>query len=106
MRHLVLALGWALMLVGPAAPHDQWANGEPVPAWVKKACCGPEDVHHLRPEQVHQMSDGYHVDGYHAVIPYTTALPSPDGDFWIFYRNFQDGSQSNVYCFFAGVQGS
>lgn len=91
----------ALICAPLAAPaHDTWANGEPVPAWVKRACCGPEDAHHLRPEQVRIAADGYHVDGYRAAIPIGSELPSPDGSFWIFYRDLSDGSQSNVYCFF------
>jgi len=31
----------------PAAAHDKWANGVEVPSWVKRSCCGPEDVHRL-----------------------------------------------------------
>ena len=33
-------------------------------------------------------------------IPARDALPSQDGDYWIFYRDGQGGSQSIVYCFF------
>lgn len=84
-----------------AQAHDVWADGRVVPAWVKAACCGPEDVHHLRPEQVHRISDDYYmVDGYNQRIPVRNALPSQDGDYWIFYRDNVGGSQSGVYCFF------
>lgn len=100
-----LAIG-ALVVVAAnqcAKAHDAWANGEPVPAWVKKACCGPEDAHHLKPEQVQFTSDGWKVEGYHALIPNGTELPSPDGSYWIFYRTFSDGTQSTVYCFFVPI---
>ena len=58
-------------------------------------------MHHLTPDQVHRISaDYYMVDGYHQRIPASSALPSQDGDYWIFYRDDGGGSQSGVYCFF------
>lgn len=84
--------------------HDQWSDGEPVPPWVKKACCGPEDVHHLRLEQVHNMADGVHVDGLSTVIPYSKVLPSPDGQYWGFWSPI--AKDPTVYCFFAPIEGS
>jgi hypothetical protein len=92
--------------VAPAAAHDRWANGEPVPAWVKAACCGPDDVHHLRPDQVHQVGSEYRVDGYPDPIPIGKAQPSPDGDYWIFYKHFPAGDYSQVYCFFTPFSGT
>ncbi len=89
------------ILASPAAAHDVWASGVIVPPWVKAACCGPSDAHHLSPDQVHRVSDDYYaVDGYRYRIPAKTALPSQDGDYWIFYRDDGDGGQSSVYCFF------
>ncbi len=89
-------------LCSAAWAHDVWADGKQVPAWVKEACCGPDDVHHLRPEQVHRISDDYYrVDGYPKIIPARVALPSQDGDYWIFYKDDgAGGAQSLVYCFF------
>ena len=53
-----------------AAAHDLWADETPVPAWVKGACCGPADAHHLRPDQVRRISDEYYeVEGYFRPIP-------------------------------------
>ncbi len=92
-----------LVAAAGASAHDQWANGEPVPAWVKRACCGPEDAHHLQPDQVHVSPAGWRVDGYRGAIPNGTELPSPDGSYWIFYRDLSDGSQSSVYCFFVPI---
>jgi len=83
-----------------AAAHERWADGSQVPPWVKRQCCGTEDVHHLRPDQVEETDDGYIVDGVKGKIPLRQALPSQDGDYWVFYRNYPDGSQSIVYCFF------
>ncbi len=99
------ALASLMMISGvigsPAAAHDVWANGEIVPSWIKAACCGPDDAHHLRPDQVHRVSDDdYMVDGYRYRIAARDALPSQDGDYWIFYRDDGAGRQSQVYCFF------
>jgi hypothetical protein len=89
------------VLCGAARAHDVWADGKVVPAWVKDACCGPDDVHHLRPDQVHRVSDDYYmVDGYPNRIPTRNVQPSQDGDYWIFYRDYGGGAWSAVYCFF------
>ena len=88
----------------PAAAHDKWANGVEVPSWVKRSCCGPEDVHRLTDEQVHTMPDGWHIDGYRYPIAYNRTLPSQDGFYWAFYREYDDGSQSAIICFFAPAQ--
>ena len=94
-----VALLFALSASGAEA-HDYWSDGKPIPNWVKASCCGPADAHHLRPDQVHRISDEfYSVDGYVRRIPVGQALPSLDGDYWIFYRDDGD-SQSGVYCFF------
>ena len=95
-----------LLLSSPASAHDRWADGSPVPAWVKTACCGPEDVHHLRPEQVRLTPEGYWVEGYPEVIPVGKALPSADGDYWIFYKELGAGMFSSVYCFFTPFKGT
>ena len=82
-------------------PTTSGPTATPVPRWVKAACCGPDDAHHLRPDQVHRVSDDYYmVDGYRYRIPARDALPSQDGDYWIFYRDGEGGNQSIVYCFF------
>ncbi len=107
MRILLLAVIIAALLEGSAKAHDQWSNGKEVPPWVKAACCGPEDVHHLKSTQVHAMADGWHVEGYPDPLPYGKELPSQDGDYWIFYRSWQAGGRtefSAVYCFFAPAQ--
>ena len=75
----------SLLGAAPAVAHDQWANGDPVAGWVKSACCGPADAHHLRPDQVTLNARGdYVVDGYREPLPARIALPSQDGNYWIF----------------------
>lgn len=91
-----------LLASGPASAHDAWADGTPVPAWVKQSCCGPADAHRLRPDQVRRISDDfYEVDGYFRPIPARAALPSQDGQYWIFYKTNKSGGQTGVFCFFA-----
>lgn len=101
-----VAVALALALVSPAMGHDRWASGEPVPSWVKAVCCGPQDVHHLRPEQVELKSDGYHIEGYPDAIPEDHSQPSLDGDFWAFYQEYPNGQFSKIYCFFVPFQGT
>ena len=58
----------------------------------------------LRPDQVRQNARGdYVVQGYHDPIAAKFALPSADGDYWIFYRDNLDGSRSAVFCFFVPI---
>jgi hypothetical protein len=99
MRSVLLAL---LLGATPALAHDQWADGTRVPDWVKRSCCGPEDVHHLTPEQVHKVDGGYRIDGWPYVIPDDHVLPSQDGDYWAFYDLHWRGAQGNptMFCFF------
>jgi hypothetical protein len=59
------------------------------------------DAHHLRPDQLHRVSDDYYeVDGYYHRVPVSQALLSQDGDYWIFYRDNLSDGQSGIYCFF------
>jgi hypothetical protein len=102
----VLSVVVTLFSSNAALAHERWANGDPVPAWVKAACCGPEDVHHLSPEQVHLIEGAWRVDGYPDPIPVGTELPSPDGEYWIFYRTLPNGDKTRVYCFFTPFQGT
>jgi hypothetical protein len=59
MRRALAALGATLALAAPASAHDYWADGKPIPNWVKASCCGAADAHHLWPDQVHRVSDDY-----------------------------------------------
>jgi hypothetical protein len=85
-RSIIALAATALSFFQTAHAHDRWGNGEQVPAWVKAECCGPQDVHHLRPEQVRRNAAGdYVVDIYPDPIPARMALPSQDGDYWLFF---------------------
>ena len=95
----------ALLLATPASAHDKWENGEPVPPWVKKLCCGPEDVHHIPAASVHIMADGYHIDGIDTIIPMERAQPSPDGTFWGFWKESLEPTPV-IFCFFAPLNGA
>ena len=88
----------------PTYAHDKWANGEPVPDWIKHQCCGVAEAHRLTAEEVHLRSDGYHIDGYRWVVPISVSQPSPDGEYWIFYPDNSSSehmpSQGQPRCFF------
>lgn len=90
---------------GAALAHTTWANGLPVPEWVKRSCCGPSDAHHLSPNQVHRTPDGYRIDGYPQTIYDAQVLPSEDGEYWAFYSELHDAKGertfTSVFCFFA-----
>jgi hypothetical protein len=114
---LVIAIAAAL-LVPPATAHNQWVDGKPVPDWIKAACCGPADAHHLTPAMVHHVDaheaarmrpkwgphdndkNGYYVvDGVDAPIydQNRNILPSQDGEYWIFYRDEECGYRSEEH---------
>ena len=104
MKRLAFVL-LAAFSAPPALAHDFWSNGEPVPAWVKKWCCGDNDVHRLQAGAVHILADGYHVDGLATVLPFSKAIPSPDGQYWAFFRD-EEGPEAHVSCFYAPTNGA
>lgn len=79
MRTVKAAAFAAALLVLPQAleAHDAWADGDPIPTWVKTECCSQAHAHHIDDGALHARPDGYHVDGYKWTIPYSQALPSP-----------------------------
>ena len=93
-----------VMQIGIASSHQKWADCSTVPKWVRSACCGPNDVHHLTPDQVHRVDGGYLVDGHDGVIPLSQTDPSQDGDYWLFGVTVWDGGDSpkirDVRCLF------
>jgi len=86
-----------IFYAGPSLAHDQWADGTPVPRWIKSSCCGERDAHRLRPDQVHKGKGVWLVDGFGA-IPDAAALPSQDGDYWLFYGYL--AGEPALRCFF------
>lgn len=130
---LGLSCAFISLGVSDSRAHDYWdgKNCGPgkqnpaeckVPDWVKSSCCGPSDAHHLTADQVHgpyekgsgpvpKWPGGYYIiEGYGNPVDMEKALPSQDGEYWIFYKDMRsgmDGStfQSNVYCFFVPFAG-
>ena len=96
MRNVILALA---LTASPAFAHDYWPNGEPVPPWVKKWCCNENDIHRLNPNAVHVRPDGYHIDGLKNVIPAEKAIPSPDGQYWAFFRENPADDEPYIFLF-------
>ena len=105
-----------LLATTSASAHKQWANGRPIPDWVKQVCC-VEDyqtiderrVHRvMRPDAVTQEREllGYRVDGFYNLVPVDRRFDSEDGLTWIFYGipNSDDLGMSDmrpaIYCLF------
>ena len=101
MRAALIALALALLLLGVcgAQAHDRWADGSPVPPWVKSMCCGPNDVHELAEGDAWQENDGWHFRDLDAIVPDSRVLPSQDGHMWGFWYPAA-GRAAAVYCFF------
>lgn len=119
---LRLALLALLALVSTKVlAHDKWANGDPIPEWVKKACCNGNEAHDLGEggDKVHvRLKDGevvaYNVDGFNNQVDPTKVHPSEDNHTWAFYGGpaYEDdhhhiaaplpGDTSNfvIYCLF------
>jgi hypothetical protein len=114
---LVLALS-----TSTAFAHESWisrgGHKNPAGEW----CCGAEDCGVVSPQAVHAVSGGYSIAGavtyeraavgavsngttsydtVNEVIPYSQALPSPDGAYWRCKR--PDGTPR---CFFAPPPGT
>ena len=103
MPTLRLSLALAALFALPmkdALAHDSWSSGQRVPSWVRSACCGPKDAHRLQPEQVGRNAAGdYVVSIYPWPIPARMALPSQDGDYWVFFHE-DFGVYGRIRCFF------
>jgi len=117
------ALVILLTLCGSAAfAHDIWINRGAFKNPAGEWCCGAEDCGVVSPKAVHTTNGGYSVAGtvtygtaitgdvqdgpttqdhVNEVIPYSQALPSPDGAYWRCKR--PDGTPR---CFFAPPSGS
>lgn len=88
---MIRALALAAVAIGlsnGAHAHDQWADGSPVPEWVKNKCCGEAEAHRISPADISEDAEGYHVRGYKWPIPRDHTLPSQDGEYWLFYSTY------------------
>ena len=103
MLRIIAMVAWPTFSLTEAYAHDYWRNGEPVPSWVKVVCCGRTDAHHLRPDEVRRTAAGdYVVDIYPWPIAAQLALPSQDGDYWLFFYE-DNGVYGRIGCFFVPV---
>lgn len=105
LRSTALALLFSSVMPCPSPDlfiyRSAYAAEPSIPDWIQASCCGPQDVHRLRVDQVHRRDDGWYlVDGYNQAIAPQKAQPSQDSNYWIFYRDDGHGSQSGVFCFF------
>lgn len=99
MRSFIAGLVGVALAGLPAFAHDQWANGEPIPSWVRASCCGPADAHVLSTGDYWIDRDGFHLKAVDMVVPLDKILPSQDGRVWAFYANTV-GRNATVYCVF------
>ena len=100
MLRVIALAAWPTFCFTEAYAHDYWRNGEPVPSWVKVVCCGRADAHRLRPDEVRRNAAGdYVVDIYPWPIAAQLALPSQDGDYWLFFYE-DNGVYGRIGCFF------
>lgn len=106
MKYLLIIL-FLCVSHKPLQAHDQWANGQPIPEWIKKYCCGPQDVHMYRPSDVKVTWKGYKLPDYPHIIPFKRdGFPavdwdkSEDGMYWAFWTKYSENSYSSIYCFF------
>ena len=94
----ILAFTLLMLFAERAAGHDQWANGSPVPSWVKAACCGPDEAHRLTLAQFHKVTTGWAIEGIANVVPDDRVFPSQDGWVWGFWS--PEGKDAFVQCLF------
>ncbi len=96
---LAAMIGTAGFGVGHVWSHTTWANGDEVPNWVARSCCGQADAHVLGSDDYFIDVTGFHVKGIDMVVPLDKVLPSQDGRVWAFYPSGV-GENAKIYCVF------
>ncbi len=105
-----------LLFSTSAYSHDQWANGTPVPEWVKSKCCNASEAKNLSKDfgvtvadiTTHKLPSAatgtevtvYHIKGF---LPDTYSLgvyPSQDGDIWVFSDKDNPKEALHFWCMF------
>jgi len=77
-----------------------WANGQPIPEWVKNLCCNGNEAHMLDESAVSQDAQGhYHVQGYNNVPRDDHVFASMDGHVWMFVSIF-GAPNAAIWCLF------
>jgi hypothetical protein len=81
---LVLAAVLAASTMSLASAHGpaQWIQDGGYRNAVGELCCGERDCFELSSEDVGVTAAGYFVRSTSETVPFSEALPSPDGRFW------------------------
>jgi hypothetical protein len=74
----------ALATLGMAVAHGpaEWINQGGYRNAAGELCCGERDCFAVPVTDVSVTSGGYFVRSKHETVPFSEALPSPDGNFW------------------------
>ena len=65
---LISACLFGLINHSNSQAHEVWADGNPVPQWVKGFCCGVADAHRLTVKQIRRIENGWAVDGFESQV--------------------------------------
>ncbi|MBI4275567.1 MAG: hypothetical protein HY659_12800 [Rhizobiales bacterium] len=97
----ILIVAPSLFIVSFALAHDSWISRGAFKSPISNEwCCGEGDCFVIPSDSVQMNGVGYELFGVE-MVPFTEAMPSPDGAFWRCKR--PDGSRR---CFFAPPPGS
>lgn len=122
LKFLVM-LAFLVALDTMATAHDKWANGEPIPQWIKDHCCSGDEavdltrtmgitagsIHireggamHMDPENRGTPATYvyYRVEGFDNEVAAAKVYPSQDGHVWAFYAKTSQPPQAVIYCLF------
>jgi len=114
---LPLAALAATLILAPALAHDSWISKGGLRNAAGEWCCGQGDCALLDREAVTETAGGYRLHGWGTVfggadtgnlriqvdetVPFSEAMPSPDGAFWRCHR-----PDRTRRCFFGPPPGS
>jgi hypothetical protein len=89
-----IVAGMGILCASAALAHDSWINRGGYRSAAGELCCGEGDCFTVN--GVTSSTVGYLLNETGELVPYSEALPSPDGAYWRCKRT--DGSRR---CFFA-----
>jgi hypothetical protein len=97
IARITLATLTAAAMLSLASAHGpaEWINQGGYKNAAGELCCGERDCLEIADADVKVTAAGYFVGSIHETVPFSEALPSPDGHFW---RCQWGGSRK---CFFA-----
>jgi hypothetical protein len=81
---LTIAVLTAMAFFSFARAHDEaeWINAGRYKNAAGELCCGQRDCFELANGDVSVTASGYFVHSIKETVPFTEALPSPDGRYW------------------------